>query len=109
MDWLQLEGACMSVHGHLVSLDSSSEEALMKALAPTGSNLALGLREWATDGYWYWSDRVYTSHRNWATGHPVLGVNDTDCAFIYGGGPWQDILCASYGHPFVCEIPMNCP
>jgi cysteine-rich repeat protein len=103
-DWSSAEALCAHFGGHLASLTSAGENALVQGLA--AGTAWIGASESPGEGNWMWSDGTVwdPGTTNWSAS-PVQ-PDDTgalNCAAMYQTpGTWFDESCAD-SHAFVCE------
>jgi cysteine-rich repeat protein len=99
VDWGTAEDECTNHAGHLVSLASSDEQALVMGLVDEAP-IWVGYNDRGAEGEFVWSDGSDPAFSLWFPGEPN-DVDGEDCAEAYVDG-WNDLPCG-LGHPFVCE------
>lgn len=120
LTWSQAESRCQQMGGHLVTIKSEEEQALVEDLLEYGvkGGYFIGCSDTATEGTWKWVDTneiffvgtgssgTASGYNNWNTGEPNNGSGVEDCGGIYTAtGKWNDYsgdTSAIVG--FICEI-----
>ena len=100
-DWGNAEAYCALVEpdGHLVSIGSDVEQALVAQLV-TIETVWMGFNDIGIEGTFAWTDGTDPAYTNWVDGEP----NDSggeDCAQFADAG-WNDLNCGA-GLAFACE------
>lgn len=120
LTWTDAESRCQQMGGHLVTIKSAEEQALVEDLMKYGvkDQYFIGCSDAATEGTWKWIDTNETffvgtgasgtdsGYNNWDTGEPNDGSGIEDCGGIYGTtGKWNDFSdTTSEKLGFICEI-----
>lgn len=95
--------ACAAIGGHLVTIDSALENAVVTSELRISTPVRLGLTE--ASGSWTWHDNEAVTFGNWAANEPQAlacgGVFAT--AQIAASGEWSS-TCYGTPTPFACEI-----
>lgn len=120
LTWSQAESRCQQMGGHLVTIKSEEEQALVEDLLKYGvkGGYYIGCSDTATEGTWKWVDTNETffvgtgssgtalGYNNWDTGEPNNGSGVEDCGGIYANtGKWNDYPGGtSEIEGFICEI-----
>nr|CDJ81559.1 C-type lectin domain containing protein [Haemonchus contortus] len=101
------EEACISIGGHVVSISSGYENAMLSESAQ-GQKIAtfyIGFNRLSTDT-WSWSDGSSYNYTNWGTGEPADG---TTCAVQNSkDGTWKSVSCNS-AYAYVCAVTASFP
>jgi len=112
VDALSASEACVSLGGHLASLETEEESRVVQALANPlydhGLWLALSDRE--LEGQWVWPDGEELRYSPWSEYEPNdWGERGEDCAVMYTEEEvrWNDEHCEGR-NAFVCEMPCRC-
>ncbi|CAJ0602443.1 unnamed protein product [Cylicocyclus nassatus] len=96
------EESCISSGGHVVSISSGYENAMLTETA-FGEKLSrsfVGLNKLST-ATWAWSDGSNSTYTNWATGQPP---NSSTCALLNSAdGTWQGVSCNT-AYPYICAF-----
>ena len=111
LSWTEARDYCRTHHDDLASIHSSTEQAAVAALCPSGTNGCwIGGSDSAQEGTWTWSDGTAWDYTNWNTNEPndfklhtVLG--EDHLKINNAGGKWNDldnncVCCCPSG--FVC-------
>ena len=103
VSWQDAKSQCESKDGHLVTISSASELAIVWDLAiPADDQVWIGASDLAAEGNWTWVTGEPFVYSNWAEGEPTA-PDDEHCAEIYlSDGTWNDSACADSG-VFICE------
>ena len=122
LTWTEAEAICVSMGGHLVSINSAEEQKLIEEILPFGiMNLYwIGATDKDSEGVWKWVDtgEVFwqgqsngsgTGYSNWNSGEPNDNESEEDYAHIYNNnvsfGKWNDITgVATSPTGFICEV-----
>ena len=116
--WADSEVYCRSKGGHLVSITSSSEQAIVQGLAESGSRpyYQIGAYDYQSEGAFKWTDGSSFTYKNWYSGEPSNKGKSNECenyGMIYkADGKWNDYSGGStndYGAKtgFILEIDLN--
>eukprot|EP00961_Rhodomonas_salina_P019557 263361-Rhodomonas_salina.1 len=102
--WTDAEAFCVELGGHLASIISEGDQALVQQLAiNVGSTVWIGFNDKTTEGTFAWSDVSAAEYTNWNGGEPNDFGNGEDCTeFRSEGGRWNDNSCERTFH-FVCS------
>ncbi len=115
-DYGTATATCAKLKGHLVTIETETENKALRSLAvqavksPYGwSDAWIGLDENGSQGTYAWIDGKPTTFTNWSPGEPNHGANSVaeHCAVYKGStieGAWDDRPCA-IAYPFICELP----
>ncbi|XP_022109148.1 macrophage mannose receptor 1-like [Acanthaster planci] len=108
-DWNQAEEYCHQKGGHLVSIHSADENNYILRLI--GDNLVgqsywIGLREYAVEGDYKWSDGSVVDYARWANNEPNDADGSEQCVQMWAEGTWNDQNCGE-SLPFVCKKPKD--
>jgi cysteine-rich repeat protein len=98
--WIAAQGVCELRNGHLVTITSASELALLSSFSE--GDTWIGGHDEDKDGTYEWVTGEPFDFTNWSLGEP----NDIDesCIVMYPDLTWNDALCnQSVG--FICERP----
>ena len=113
VDWQTAEKICEKKGGHLVSIESVSENTLMSAMLSdtTKDEYWIGYSDIETEGMWKWSDGSTSKYTNWQAGEPNndLGIEDY-AVFMKGSGKWIDLKGFGYAYHsmgFICEYNLK--
>ncbi|XP_071511250.1 macrophage mannose receptor 1-like [Diadema antillarum] len=113
MGWFDAETECMRSGGHLASIESEQENALIVSLFPllTGVSFWIGLRQQVFEGPYEWVDGTPFIYENWSPNEPNNAHGEETCVELYrfdgkcrlsAGGEWNDQNCGVRA-PFVCK------
>ena len=101
----EAEHYCRQHGGHLVTVESSTENNFLATFAHrlSGDNYWLGLTDETAEGVWKWSNTgSQATFTNWSPGEPNNDHNQ-DCAqLLRNNGKWDDTWCTSTNNP-LCE------
>ena len=110
LSWTDARDYCRTHHDDLASIHSSTEQAAVAALCPSGTNGCwIGGSDSAQEGTWTWSDGTAWDYTNWNTNEPndfkVHTILGEDHLKMDAGGKWNDldnncVCCCPSG--FVC-------
>ena len=110
--WFSAEDDCVSQGGHLVSITSDSENAVVDDLRRVsilelrfGFEIWIGLNDNAVEGKFEWIDTVISSsnYTMWDKGEPDnQPYYQGDCVVMGSSGKWRDTPCRWF-RPYVCE------
>jgi hypothetical protein len=101
--WTEAEAAALSLGGHLVTINDSSENAWVFSQWGSNRNLWIGLNDLVTEGTFVWTSGEPVSYTNWrtGTGEPndgvPWGVPSEDFTYIAAAGysdlpgQWNDM------------------
>ncbi|AII54391.1 IPT/TIG domain-containing protein [Hymenobacter sp. APR13] len=92
---------------YLVTINDAAENAYVQGLA-SGTDLWLGLNDFAVEGTFRWQDGSTASYRNWAGGEPNNFGGNEDYVVTKPDGTWNDTRddhyrVAAYG---LLELPV---
>ncbi|XP_038058415.1 snaclec bothroinsularin subunit beta-like [Patiria miniata] len=111
-NWNCAEMTCQQLGGHLVSIESGSENTfVVQMIASQGgckatSHVWNGLSDIATEGTFVWSETNQPFVFNgFGSGQPDNYNNNEDCTEIHGG-TWNDLPCSKHACS-VCEMPVQ--
>ena len=96
LSWTDARDYCRTHHDDLASIHSSTEQAAVAALCPSGTNGCwIGGSDSAQEGTWTWSDGTVWNYENWKSGEPndykVHDILGEDCLLIQANGKWNDL------------------
>jgi uncharacterized repeat protein (TIGR02543 family) len=112
MTWKDAQAYCESIGGHLATVTSAGEQAVIEKLAASGSSNGyyIGLTNEVKGGDWRWTTSETFSYNNWC-------VEENEPANTYGlqnygllyhtdkvSMKWHDIENYRQGFGFVCEF-----
>ncbi|XP_072543839.1 lactose-binding lectin l-2-like [Salminus brasiliensis] len=106
VDWVTAEAECVKLGGNLVSIHSTSEYQLVKALIrandPAENPTWTGLHDCPKRFTWLWSDGTKFDYSRWNVNEPN-NLNSECCVHLNWTGEknWNDIPC-ELQYPFVC-------
>jgi hypothetical protein len=102
VDWIAAVDACaaLSPPGHLVTISSAEENAIILPLI--GGEPWLGANDATTEGVWVWVTGEPFAFQSWASGEPNDGDGGEDCMARRAGGNWDDKDCGG-GRDYICE------
>ena len=107
LTWARAQGFCHRENGYLADVQSSNENAAVKNVLPSSSNVAwIGLNDIQNKRQWVWSLYNYSvpsNYTNWIKGQPdnhgTLGEHCVEITLskIYNAnvGGWNDKSCNS--------------
>ena len=110
LEWTAAEAACVGAGGHLASIHSSAENALVAGLHG-GVLVWVGLNDRAAEGTFAWSSGEPFNFTSWFVTEPNNsgGVPGEDCVempfttgSVIGGTGWNDRNCDQLT-AYVCE------
>lgn len=91
-NWAQAKRRCEEIGGHLVTITSNTEQAIVKELIVSqgtkGYYWTGGVRN--SDDSWSWITDENFSYSNWSQGEPNNGVGNEDIVTLYKSGNWND-------------------
>ncbi|MBI1205753.1 MAG: hypothetical protein GC191_00535 [Azospirillum sp.] len=90
------------VSGHLSTITSASENALVKNLASQG-DIWLGATDSAAEGSFVWVTGETFSYTNWSSGQPDNFNNEDYLGMYRNSGKWNDFPLSFNGLGFVIE------
>lgn len=103
---------CVALGGHLASVKTAAQNAIVTTLVSTTPAAFLGGTDVVTEGVFQWPDGTAATYTNWRTGEPNNGNGggyEEDCIVIQGllAGVWDDRPCApppvgSGSYAYVC-------
>ena len=119
--WAEAEEICVSMGGHLVSINSIEEQKTIEEMLPFGAMTLywIGATDKDSEGIWKWVDtgEVFwqgqsngsgTGYSNWSSGEPNDNESEEDYAHIYNNnvsfGKWNDIANDTSPIGFICEV-----
>ena len=92
LTWAQAKQRCKEMGGHLVTITSNMEQAIVKELlinqGTKGYYWTGGVRN--SDDSWSWITGEKFSYSNWGNGEPNNGVGNEDIVTLYKSGIWND-------------------
>ncbi|MCR4593927.1 MAG: leucine-rich repeat protein [Clostridiales bacterium] len=107
--WLEARAICEAKGGHLVTVTSEGENAILKSLRDNGGTdlgYWLGGTDKITEGTWKWVTDEPFNYSNWSSGEPN-NENDEDYLELLEGVNWNDsnnTASLVHGlHGFICE------
>eukprot|EP00961_Rhodomonas_salina_P267592 3615738-Rhodomonas_salina.1 len=110
--WEHAENVCMTYGGHLASVNSEEENALVHKLlaASQAKGMWIGisddshLLEYAHKNKWVWSDGTDVLFSSWPSGEPKDASSGHKCAMVRSSDEaWTTQVC-SVVLPFVCAL-----
>ena len=110
LDWQSAKNAAMFGGGHLATISSAAENALIAAAIPSAlfSTAWIGLTDEATENTFLWVDGTPFGYSNWSIFEPNnLGGNE-HYTQMYPDGTWND-LDGSQVYQFIVEIDVTIP
>ncbi|MFX0015750.1 MAG: NosD domain-containing protein [Promethearchaeota archaeon] len=104
--WADAKADCEARGGHLVTITSPQENAMVTELL-SGYSAWIGLTDENTEREWQWVTGEAVTYTNWGWGQPddSDGEDGEDYAEIYGDGEWNDFPGSRYLY-YVCEWDM---
>ena len=107
--WSSAESDCVKLVGHLATITSGSENAVVYSLRGNSSSsqdIWIGLNDKGDEGTFEWVDHdgTNTSYRKWYDGEPNGQPNDGDCVRMVSNGKWRDSSCSDEYY-YVCQKP----
>ncbi|XP_006902733.1 PREDICTED: low affinity immunoglobulin epsilon Fc receptor [Elephantulus edwardii] len=106
--WLQAKYACEDLHGRLVSIHSSEEQAFLSSHANKEGSWT-GLQDLDEEGVFTWLDGSSVDYSNWRPGEPNNQAQGENCVMMLGpSGHWNDAYCRSKLNSWVCERLATC-
>jgi uncharacterized repeat protein (TIGR02543 family) len=108
MTWNEARDYCLSIGGHLATITSADENALIDSLAAGSTFYWLGAKQpdnssGEPKGNWQWVTGEPWSYTNWAGGQPDNAGSAEHCLMIWDGGTWNDWV-GSNTTAFICEF-----
>ena len=103
MTWYEAKMYCESQGGHLVTITSDTEQALVHSLIQDLiDGVWIGLTDERIEGAWEWITGEVVSYTNWENGEPI---EEDDYAMMHdGSGEWDGQSDDNIEFlPFVCE------
>jgi len=92
--WLQAESIAVSFGGHLVTVNSASEQSWLDATFPTFTqSFWIGFNDTAAEGNWVWTSGESVTYTHWGGSEPN-NHNDEDYGAMgkaVGGSYWFDV------------------
>ncbi len=117
LEWKYAEKLSKKIGGHLVTIESSQENQVVKELIQKGNHAYywIGMRSkdpYNNDNTFYWSNQETVSYTNWANNEPSSsGEKRSKEGFAHmykNSGKWNDVAnVCSYNIGFVVEIDMD--
>ncbi|MHC4202225.1 MAG: lectin-like protein, partial [Planctomycetota bacterium] len=105
--WREAKAFCERVGGHLVTITSVEENAVVAGLAAAaGAEVWIGFSDERQEGTWEWITGEGAAYTNWRGGEPNNAQGAEDCATLgqMPGGQWRDAKADAWGAGgFVCE------
>ncbi|MBK9035747.1 MAG: tandem-95 repeat protein [Myxococcales bacterium] len=105
--------ACAAVTGHLASITSAPEQALVESVQNTAQNPWIGLTDALVEGSFGWITGELLTFTNWEPGQPDGGEPE-DCVNLFStavspsgtAGTWNDTSCTFVGFTigWICEL-----
>jgi len=108
--WTQAEANAVKLGGHLVTLNSQSENDFVASKFSQYDAPYIGLTDEGTEGTWRWVSGQDLTWSNWANGAPNGGTGE-NYSMMYprhydGNGVWDDFRNTNpWGEPGIAEIP----
>lgn len=102
--WNQAKEKCESFGGHLVTVTSAEEQAVVAQLAAkAGKTVWIGATRGSENSY-SWVTGENSGYKNWAENEPNNYGGIENCAAMYAGGTWNDLAPDSgSAKGFICE------
>ena len=97
--WVDAQADCTDLGGHLVTVDSAEENALLSDAGAAGH--WMGFNDIDVERNFQWISDSDVVYRNWNVGEPN-NAGDEDCAHFIGDGSWNDAPCANPNR-YICE------
>lgn len=93
--WDNAKNTCQNWGGHLATISSSSENAIIQQIAVNkGATVWIGFSDYQIEGTWTWVTGEPVTYTNWASGEPNNGGGNEDYGQMYGTGSnigkWND-------------------
>ena len=92
LTWAQAKQRCEEIGGHLVTITSNIEQAVVQGLlskqGTKGYYWTSGIRN--SDDSWSWTTGEKFTYSNWGKGEPNNGVGNEDTVTLYRSGIWND-------------------
>lgn len=90
--WEAAESYCESLGGHLVSITSEEEQAVVEELMKEGAmdGYWIGGSDKKSEGNWRWSSSQRMKYTNWAPNQPD-GAQEENYLLMMGDGTWNDM------------------
>lgn len=105
IDWQTAKRICSAKGGHLVTIESSSENSALKSALSVFNNTRfwIGLTDIDLENQWAWISSAKATYTNWGTGEP----NNDSCIEDYAAlnlpnGKWNDLPGYALAG-FICE------
>jgi hypothetical protein len=101
LGWQDAENACVAWGGHLASISSAAESALVSSMIPAASTgiVWIGLYSKSYWGNWVWLDGSPVTYSNWASGEPNGEFYGEFYGQIYRDtGLWNDLAGGNYDY-----------
>ncbi|XP_052286377.1 macrophage mannose receptor 1-like isoform X2 [Dreissena polymorpha] len=109
--WAHSENICKQLGGHLVTINSASEQAFVDAFMARhnpGNAVWIGLHDRKVEGQFEWTSGEHVTYTNWVPNHMSNYENylTEDCIalFPYQSDQWDDMPCGEQDSTFGFEI-----
>lgn len=110
MSWKDAYKFCEKKGGHLVTVNSQNEQAVLEQLIKdkaTHPRLWLGATDEYSEGKWKWITGESIDYQNWSANEPN-DTDDEDFMMLYiNSGTWNDVYDSTkgnnYDYSFICE------
>jgi len=104
-DWPTAKLACEATGGHLVVLETQTENTAVRALLTSTFRFWVGMSDLTTEDTWVWLNgaAVPRNAEYWDAGQPNDNGGE-DCGEMSNSGDWNDDKCSAV-QPYVCECP----
>ena len=89
------QAACIAAGGHLATITSAGEQALVSSVQNPAQNPWIGGTDAAVEGTFTWLTGEAFAFTSFAPGEPDNGggVTEQDCLDLTTGGAWSDVAC----------------
>lgn len=106
MSWMEANKWCDAQGWELASIHSVADISGAKQVAGGQHVWIGGVRSYADNTQWVWSDGSAWSIANWHSGEPNNSGGNENCAVVYGGwGTWNDAACSNQFYPLCRTTP----
>lgn len=107
LSWQNAQRYCLSIGGHLVSINSEAEnEQVKNLLKGVAMDAWIGARNVGEGMRFLWVDGGELIFSDWHTGEPNNDNGVEECASFRNSGTgrkWNDLSCDRH-NAFICEI-----
>ncbi|NLB61037.1 MAG: hypothetical protein GX802_01215 [Clostridiales bacterium] len=112
LTWYESKAVCESMGGHLVTITSAEEQAVIEKLLKSSENTVyywMGATDEESEGTWTWITGEPFDYSNWEVSEPNNYQGIEHYGMIYRlNGKWNDYQNQGSVYPsfgFICEIP----